>query len=452
MNLSNLIKRIIIILRHYFSIGGDKASENDIVESIRKNVEFKGANLWILVFAIFLASIGLNINSTAIVIGAMLISPLMGPIMGIGLGVGIYDFGLIKKASRNLLVAIIISISASTFYFLLTPFTEAQSELLARTTPTIWDVFIALFGGLAGIIAGSSKEKGNVIPGVAIATALMPPLCTAGYAIANANFLFFMGAIYLFFINSVFICLATFLVVRILKFNPIEFVNQKVETKIKRYIYGIIVIAIIPSIYLAYRIVNRSIFEQNARRFIQNELSFAQTEIISKNFKLQLGNKSIEITLIGKPVDSLLINNAKEKLSKYNLAGAKLIVRQSNFNNANEITKIKSGIIEDLYKKNDLIIKSKDEKIGFLENELSKIENTKLPIEDITKEALAEHPNISEFSINRGILYLAKSNSFDTVLIAYIDFKKRPSALEIERLNSWLKVRAKSERIKLILK
>ena len=161
----------------------------------------------------------------------MLISPLMGPIMGLGLGLGIYDFELIKKSLKNLTIAVVISLTTSSLYFLLTPLREAQSEILARTYPTIWDVFIAFLGGLAGIIAITRKDKGNAIPGVAIATALMPPLCTAGYGIASGNFLFFLGSFYLFFINSVFISLSTFLIVRFLKFPQINFVDLKLEKK-----------------------------------------------------------------------------------------------------------------------------------------------------------------------------------------------------------------------------
>ena len=188
-------------------VGNDEEGKEDEMETIdyiSKNVEFKGANLWILIFAILVASVGLNVNSTAVIIGAMLISPLMGPIMGVGLAAGINDFELLKKSLKNLGIAIAISIITSTIYFSFTPLNDAQSELLARTEPSIWDVLIALFGGLAGIVAGSRKEKSNAIPGVAIATALMPPLCTAGYGLATGNVYYFFGAFYLFFINSVF--------------------------------------------------------------------------------------------------------------------------------------------------------------------------------------------------------------------------------------------------------
>ena len=206
-------------LGHYLDQSQDRESEQVTVEAIREGIEFKGSTIWILIFAIFIASLGLNTNSTAVIIGAMLISPLMGPIMGIGLGLGINDFELIKKSFRNLGVATIFSVLTSTLYFLISPLNEARSELLARTSPTIYDVLIALFGGLAGIVAMATKQKGNVIPGVAIATALMPPLCTAGFGLANGNMHYFFGAFYLFFINSVFIAFATTMGVKAMKFS-----------------------------------------------------------------------------------------------------------------------------------------------------------------------------------------------------------------------------------------
>lgn len=219
----------------YLDLRKDKDNEALIVESIRNGVEFKGTNLWILIFAIFIASLGLNVNSTAVIIGAMLISPLMGPIMGVGLAIGQNDFELLKRSLKSYLVATVFSVITSTIYFSLTPLDEVQSELLARTSPTIYDVLIALCGGLAGIIALSTKEKGNVIPGVAIATALMPPLCTAGFGLATGNLLYFLGAFYLYFINSVFISLATFIGVRVMHFQRKEFVDKEREKLVKKY-------------------------------------------------------------------------------------------------------------------------------------------------------------------------------------------------------------------------
>jgi len=164
----------------------DDTSEADAIDAeIRSNVSLRGTNLWVLILAIFIASVGLDVNSTAVVIGAMLISPLMGPIMGTGYGIGVYDFPLIRKSVMSLLLATLIAFLAFAVYLLISPLSEVHSELLARTSPTIWDVLIAFFGGLAGIIAATRKIQTNVIPGVAIATALMPPLCTAGYGLAN---------------------------------------------------------------------------------------------------------------------------------------------------------------------------------------------------------------------------------------------------------------------------
>ncbi|MDE7476274.1 MAG: TIGR00341 family protein, partial [Duncaniella sp.] len=205
-------------LIQYFSMTDDLLPQAEAEAAIREGVSFKGTNLLILVLAIFIASLGLNTNSTAVIIGAMLISPLMGPIIGIGLGVGVQDFDLLKRCLRNLLMAAGFSMLTSTIYFLISPVSEGHSELLARTSPTIYDVLIGFFGGGAGIVAIGSKSKGNVIPGVAIATALMPPLCTAGYGLATMQMNYFVGATYLFLINSIFIALSTFIGVKLMHY------------------------------------------------------------------------------------------------------------------------------------------------------------------------------------------------------------------------------------------
>jgi uncharacterized hydrophobic protein (TIGR00271 family) len=225
-----MIKRIL----EYLSLEKEVDDFDKIHENIEKDVIFKGTNLWILVFAIFVASIGLNMNSTAVIIGAMLISPLMGPINGMGYSLATYDFPLFQKAIKNFGFAVMASLIASTLYFTISPVSTAHSELLARTSPTIYDVLIALFGGLAGIVAMSSKQKGNVIPGVAIATALMPPLCTAGYGLATFNLNYFFGAFYLFTINTVFIALSSVLVSQLLKFPIRTLVNETQKKKVNR--------------------------------------------------------------------------------------------------------------------------------------------------------------------------------------------------------------------------
>ncbi|MDE6377384.1 MAG: TIGR00341 family protein, partial [Duncaniella sp.] len=220
----------------YFSLNGYLVSQDEAEASIRDGVTFRGTNILILVIAIFIASLGLNTNSTAVIIGAMLISPLMGPIIGIGLGVGVQDFQLIKHSGRNLLMATTFSVLTSTLYFLISPVSEGHSELLARTSPTIYDVLIGFFGGAAGIIAIGSKSKGNVIPGVAIATALMPPLCTAGYGLATWQLNYFVGAFYLFLINSIYIALATFIGVKLMNYQQHPNDNPTRARKIRHLI------------------------------------------------------------------------------------------------------------------------------------------------------------------------------------------------------------------------
>ena len=215
MGIRNISKQV----KKYFNVIPDKEDEQDIIAQITGGVSFRGANLLILIFAILIASLGLNVNSTAVIIGAMLISPLMGPIIGMGLAIGINDLELLKRSAKNYGVATLISVLTAMVYFLISPLSEVQSELLARTSPTLYDVLIAFCGGAAGIIALCTGGKGNIIPGVAIATALMPPLCTAGFGLATGHWLYFLGAFYLFFINTVFIALATYCGVRLFHFK-----------------------------------------------------------------------------------------------------------------------------------------------------------------------------------------------------------------------------------------
>lgn len=229
--MTNVFQQLNNYLRNILDPSEERENETETIDNILKGINFRGSNLWVLICAIFIASLGLNVNSPAVIIGAMLISPLMGPIMGIGLGIGINDFELIKKAFRNLAIATIFGILTSTFYFLLSPLNEARSELLARTTPTIYDVLIAFLGGMAGIAASSTRLKGNAIPGVAIATALMPPLCTAGFGLASGNLTYFFGAFYLYMINSVFIAFATTLGVKLMHFSKKTFVDKAREKK-----------------------------------------------------------------------------------------------------------------------------------------------------------------------------------------------------------------------------
>ncbi len=247
----------------------------------------------------------------------------MGPIMGIGLGVAVYDIPLIVKGGRNLLIAVIISIGTSTLYFLVTPLVEVPlsegSELFLRTYPTMWDVLIAFSGGLAGIIAGSRKEKSNAIPGVAIATALMPPLCTAGYALATAQWYYLMGALYLFFINCVFISVGTFLIVRLLKYRQKKFENPKLSKRVHTIVTTAVIITMVPSILLAINLVRKTIFEQNARAFVTAEFKFPQTQVIDMEEEYDEQGGVIEVTLFGKLINEETLARIEAKLPDYKL-------------------------------------------------------------------------------------------------------------------------------------
>ena len=273
----------------YFNIMHEREDFDTIHTEVEKGVVFKGTNLWVLMCAILVASVGLNMNSTAVIIGAMLISPLMGPINGIGYSLATYDFQLFRKAVKNFTFAILVSLITSSLYFFISPVDTAHSELLARTSPTIYDVFIALFGGVAGMLALSSKLKGNVIPGVAIATALMPPLCTAGYGLATFQFTYFFGALYLFTINTVFIAVASLFVSQVLKL-PIRTIVDKARAKrVNQYITLILVITAIPSIYFGYKLVQNERFSDNARKLIGSvsvkENSYLLDSYINSNTK-----------------------------------------------------------------------------------------------------------------------------------------------------------------------
>ena len=285
-------------LRGYFNLQADRDHEEAIVSQIINDVSFRGAKLWVLIFAILIASLGLNINSTAVIIGAMLISPLMGPIIGMGLAVGISDFDMLKRSFKHYALSAGVSVVTATIYFLLSPINEAQSELLARTSPNIYDVLIAFFGGMAGVVAICAKENGNVIPGVAIATALMPPLCTAGFGLAQGEWMFFFGALYLFFINTVFISLATFLGVRFFRFQRQTYIDKKRGKLVNRYIMAIVIATIIPAVFTTVRIVRESMFQNRANSFISNELDFSGTQVIQRD--ISWSRNAIKVILIGK--------------------------------------------------------------------------------------------------------------------------------------------------------
>jgi uncharacterized hydrophobic protein (TIGR00271 family) len=448
--MKHLIISIRIFLRDIFNLSHETADNLETIRAIEKGVEFRGVNVWTLIFAIFVASIGLNVNSTAVIIGAMLISPLMGPIMGLGLSIAIYDFSLLKKSLKNLTIAVIISVLTSAVYFFISPLSEAQSELLARTTPTIYDVLIALFGGLAGIVAGSTREKGNAIPGVAIATALMPPLCTAGFGLASGNLLYFIGAFYLFFINAVMISLSTFMIVRFLKF-PLKQQPDKVQSdRVRRYIYIIVIITVLPSIYLASNIIRQTVFNKNALEFISNEFNFTKTHIINTSYEYRRRDSSIiSVTLAGKRLDNETISTLKSKLPAYSMNRTKLALRQESDIPALDMNQIKNGIIEDLYKRNEQALKTKDEQIAYLIKEIESLKAVQFPVKELATEANAINRKVYSLSINRIVSYNTTAMAFDTMFLANLKTTSSLNKSEIRTLEGWMGKRLGKERIRI---
>ena len=428
-----------------FKLGSEKEELHTVITNIDNGVVFRGTNLWILIFAIFVASLGLNVNSTAVIIGAMLISPLMGPIMGIGLGIGINDIALLRKAIYNFAIATGVALMTSTFYFLLSPLNDAHSEILARISPTIYDVLIALFGGFAGIVAISSKQKGNVIPGVAIATALMPPLCTAGYGLATLQLNFFIGAFYLFIINTVFIALATFLIVRLLHFPYKHLQNKKAEEISRRIVWTVVVVTLLPSIYFGYDMVQKDRFVKNANRFITNEAHFPNDYLLNK--KIDADAKKISLIFGGKEITATEIEGLKISLEKYNLGTASLDVKQG-FSYLPE-SKRNNEQIEQVNQLTQALEKQ-EEREKYLQSKIDSILNQEKENTRIFAEIKSQYPVVKTAVIQPSQIIGDSSIAQKTVVVLLTIAENIPPQ-EKTKLENWLKVRLNQNRINLIL-
>ena len=442
MNNKSLWKNI----RGYFNALPDKEDETEFIKQISSGVTFHGANLWVLIFAILIASLGLNVNSTAVIIGAMLISPLMGPIIGMGLSVGIDDFDLLKRSVKNYLVATVISVITAMIYFIISPISEAQSELLARTSPTLYDVLIAIFGGAAGILALCTKGKGNVIPGVAIATALMPPLCTAGYGLAVGEISFFFGAFYLFFINTVFIALSTFIGVRMLRFQRRTFADAAALQRVRKYIIGIVVITMIPATYMTTQIIRESIQDNNTQQFVKNELTLKGTYIISN--KRNDESKTIRIVAVGEPIGEDTIKKAQANLKNYRLEGYKLVIIQGSQGDNTLRKEDLSG--KSLSETKEQLI-AQSEQLNILENQLKQYWSYETLGKEVSKEIKAICPQVNTISLS-----LVSEERTDTLatknyVLALVGYKNALSTAEQQQLQRWLKTRSKADSLRLVL-
>lgn len=448
--------KVIEFLRHRvlerFALKDDAATQAEVNSNIHKGIMIRGSNLWVLIFAIFIASLGLNTNSTAVIIGAMLISPLMGPIIGMGYSMGVYDFNLLKESLRNFLFMVVVSLITSAVFFTLPLITTTQSELLARTQPTTYDILIALFGGLAGMVAQTRKERtGTVIPGVAIATALMPPLCTVGYGLATFQFRFMLGALYLFTINSIFIALASFIVTRVMKYRAIGELEPAKLKRLKNAMVAVIIIVTLPSIMIAISIIQRSSFEANYQNFVDEAFKYDNTFVVESRYEYNANPRKqslIEVRLFGEPLSDNVINNIRGQMSSvYHLPKVDLVVRQSNQEDGGiAITALQSNYTQMLNEKNL--------QISRLQEQLSSIRTADtLAVSSMTRELGIFVPDINDMSMQRHISYNTDGIPTDTTYICILSFsqnmEKEP---DMDLIRHWLRNRTGVSDIELLIK
>jgi len=404
--------------------------KNKVLENVKSNISFTGSNLWILACAIMVASVGLNVNSTAVIIGAMLISPLMGPIVGAGFAMGTLDFSLLKKSLVNLLIATVASLLVATIYFTLSPFKDAQSELLARTSPNIYDVLIAFFGGLVGVIAITRVEKGNPIPGVAIATALMPPLCTAGFGLATGHWNFFFGALFLYSINCVFICIATFIIVKYLHYPTVKQIDEKLKTKINYIVYSLVFLMLLPSTYFAYCSLQEQKFRKNAELFIEKEFIEKGHVLVFKKLNYTSSNQKIEVGFLKKQYTKSEVQQLVEKLKDYHLEQSSLVIKEG----ANNFDQFKNDILNEVSKK--------EQQMATAQNS---IKDDAFDNKQIFLEANALFPAIKAISVSEQTF--AYRDSLKATHIVIYEIEKALTANEEETFTNWLKQKLNTETI-----
>lgn len=442
-----LLGRFFGKLRNRFDLRDDSATQEEVVETISKGTEFRGTNLWVLICATFIASLGLNVNSTAVIIGAMLISPLMGPIMGLGLSLGINDFTLMKKSLRNFSWMVVVSVLTSTFFFFIIPSGSAQSELLARTSPTTYDVLIAFVGGVAGMLAQTRKDRtSTVISGVAIATALMPPLCTMGFGIATMQWRFILGASYLFLINTVFIAISAYLMVVFLKYEKKVTLDKSYNKRMSRWVWFFVVLIIVPSIFLTVNILRTTTFETNADRYVASVFQFNNTMIVDYDAKYRYeGNKSVlEIKLVGDPLSQDVINNASAQLTAYGLMNTELIVKQPNELERWDISTIQKSYAE--------ILDEKNATIGELNKRLSSLQAIDtLSVSDLSKELGFVAGNVRKASMARHVSYDTDGHPRDTTIICIVTPDNQYDDVDTGRITSWLAARMKNNNIQVLV-
>ncbi len=423
-------------MNNIFNLHNGEEDKQKVLENVKKNISFSGSNLWILACAIMVASVGLNVNSTAVVIGAMLISPLMGPIVGAGFALGMFDFQLLRKSLKNLLLSTVVGLLVSFLYFFLSPYKEAHSEIISRTAPNIYDVLIAFSGGLVGVIAVTRVEKGNPIPGVAIATALMPPLCTAGYGLATGNFAYFGGAMFLYTINCVFICIATYAIVKFLNYPAVEFVDKKRSDKIRVWISIIVALMIIPSVFFAYRFVTKQNYELKVDQFLTSEFDEKGNTIVYKKTSYNTSPKRIELAFLTRKFSAQQIKEINEKLKDYKIEGTQVIIRQDSAFLANA-TLTKSDA-------NEVV----DQSTAIIAELKNKVNKHSFETQNLFPEANSILPAIQSISVAKQEIF-NKTDSTKIIPVAFYESSESLTVPQIQTLRQWLKVKLKVDTLEI---
>lgn len=421
-------------MNSYFNLHTGEEQKDKVLENVRTSIVFSGPNIWILACAIIIASVGLNVNSTAVVIGAMLISPLMAPIVGAGFALAMFDFALLRKSLKNLLISTLIGLGFSFLYFLLSPYKEAQSEILARTAPNIYDVLIAFAGGLVGVIAITRVEKGNPIPGVAIATALMPPLCTAGYGLATGNLSFFGGALFLYTINCVFICIATYIIVKVLKYPPVGFVDARKERRVRNWISVITLLMILPSIFFAYRFIQQQRFQEKISRYVTEHFEKKGATIVyQKTSYSSTGKRTLELAFLNRRYTQKEIEAENKKMAQLGITNTELVIRQDS-----------AFLAEASSQK--LPMNEKDITSPLITELSTQLKSHTFDVSNVYTEAKAIVPSISSLALSRPILQ-AGSDSTYVVPVALYESPEPLQNPQQELLRTWLKAKLKVDSV-----
>ena len=436
-NLTTLIRETLNLNGHIDTAAAER--------SIRSNIEFKGPNAWILAVAVIIASVGLNVNSIPVVIGAMLISPLMGPIFGLGLGLGVSDIELMKSSGKNLLVMVSISLAVAFLYFIITPLSLSNpTELLARTSPTFYDVLIALFGGFAGILEQCRKDKGTVFSGVAIATALMPPLCTAGYGLACGEFSYFLGALYLFVINCTFIMLATYVGVKYFRFRPTEYQDETIGKRTKRLTTALIIVFIIPSIWSAVLLIQENNFDVNATSFAEHRSSYGKS--ILYDYKIDhKDNTTLTLFFTGETLSERDKDELYMVAAEYDIKKEQIQIRDYSLEEKSDMNAFK-----DIYEKKESIISAKEQEIVLLKSELDKIKNTELAYDKISEEIFRIKSSVSDVTITTGHTFSRDSTAGKEIIYVSVSSADSIAVRELDELREWLKVRLDTDTIEVL--